>query len=112
MKQKRSEQKNNKSVQTAVALRYDGFNTPRVTASGKHLAAERILDLAKQNDIPIQQNTGLALALSEIPLDTEIPPELYFVVAEVLAFVYFLDEVEQDAYPDDGTIDYSDDINC
>ena len=112
MKQKNSEQQNKQTAQTAVALTYDGFNTPRVTASGKNLTAERILEIAKQNDVPIQHNAGLAMALSEIPLDTEIPAELYFVVAEVLAFVYFLDEVEQDTYPDDGTIDYSDNVNC
>ena len=109
MKQKHSDP-HKKNTQTAVALTYDGFNTPRVTASGKNLAAERILEIAKQNDVPIQHNTGLAMALSEIPQDTEIPAELYFVVAEVLAFVYFLDEVEQDAYPDDANLDYSNDV--
>ncbi len=95
-----------KTEKTAVALLYDGFNTPRVTASGHGASAEQIIRLAREHDVPLRENAGLALALSSIPLDTEIPPELYLVVAEILAFIYFLDECEHDYAPIDYNSDY------
>ena len=84
-----------------VALRYDGEGAPKVTASGHGQTGERILELAQQHNIPIHQDAALAAALSEVPLDNEIPAALYTAVAEVLAFVYLLDD-EQSAV--DNTI--------
>ena len=107
MNNKHDKQTDDKPQQTAVALQYDGFNAPRVTATGQGASAERIMDIARQHDVPLQQNPGLALALSSIPLNDEIPAELYLVVAEILAFIYFLDEVEHDYAPIDTTHDYS-----
>lgn len=78
--------------QTAVALHYDGLTTPRVTAKGHGATGEQIIRLAVENQIPLHENEGLAKALSNIPLGEEIPRELYLAVAEVLAFIYFLDE--------------------
>ena len=95
-----------KPEKTAVALLYDGFNTPRVTATGQGAKAEHIMKIARQNDVPLRENAGLALALASIPLDSEIPRELYLVVAEILAFIYFLDECEHDYSPIDATVDY------
>ena len=85
--------------QTAVALHYDGLTTPRVTASGQGLSGEQIIRLAVENDVPLHEDEGLALALSCIPVGEEIPRELYLAVAEVLAFVYFLDEVQHSYGP-------------
>ena len=79
-----------------VALRYDGEGAPRVTASGQGQTGEQILELAHQHNIPIHQDAALAEALSRVPLDDEIPVALYTAVAEVLAFVYLLDD-EQSA---------------
>ncbi len=79
-------------VKSAVAHRYDSSRqeSPRVTAKGKALMAEKILELAKGNDIPIREDADLVEVLSQMDLDQEIPPSLYKVIAELLAFVYEL----------------------
>ena len=77
------------SVQ-AVALRYEPEKdeAPRLIAKGKGEIAERIIQIAKENQIPIQEDPLLVAALSELDLYQVIPPELYEVVAEVLAYIY------------------------
>ena len=50
--------------------------------------AEAILQKAKENGIPIQEDSSLVEVLSKLDLDQEIPPELYQLVAEVLSFIY------------------------
>jgi len=76
---------------TAVAISYDQKeNAPRVVAKGKGEIAERIISIALENKIPIQEDKVLANALSQVDLEEMIPPELYSVVAEILAFVYRL----------------------
>ena len=78
----------------AVALGYDAEKdeAPRVLASGQGSVAERILAVAKEYGILIREDPMLAAALSTVDLDTTIPPELYAVVAEVLAYVYRVKE--------------------
>lgn len=71
----------------AVALHYDKKGAPRVIAKGKGTVGEKIIEIARENDIPIQENEVLAGALSNVELGEEIPAELYKVVAEVLIFV-------------------------
>jgi flagellar biosynthesis protein len=73
--------------QLAVALHYDKKGAPRVTAKGKGIIGAKIIELAKQHDIPIEENEVLAGALSNVELGDEIPAELYKAVAEVLIFV-------------------------
>lgn len=75
---------------SAVALHYDGRGAPRVTAKGHGAIAERILELARENDVPIQQDGELNLLLSKVELGDEIPRELYVAVAQVIAFAYQL----------------------
>ncbi len=77
---------------TAVALKYDKNqnNAPKVTAKGKGHVADKIITLAKQNKIPLYKDQGLVQVLEALELNTEIPPELYRAVAEVLAFIYKL----------------------
>jgi flagellar biosynthesis protein len=74
-------------AQLAVALHYDRKGAPRVVAKGRGAIGEKIIELAKSHDIPIQENEVLAGALSKVELDDEIPVELYKAVAEVLVFV-------------------------
>jgi flagellar biosynthesis protein len=83
-----------KEKKRAVALSYDTDkdNAPRVVASGQGLVAERILEIAKQNQLPIRDDPILVEALSQLDLNEAIPGELYAVVAEVFAFVYRLRE--------------------
>jgi flagellar biosynthesis protein len=74
----------------AVALGYDPHKdtAPRVLATGQGHVAEQILAAAHAHHIPIREDPLLAAALATVELDAVIPPELYSVVAEVLAFVY------------------------
>jgi len=73
--------------QLAVALHYDKQGAPRVVAKGRGTIGEKIIEIAKANDIPIEENEILAGALSNVELGDEIPQELYKAVAEVLVFV-------------------------
>jgi flagellar biosynthesis protein len=74
----------------AVALRYEGTGAPRVTAKGRAEVAERIVALAREHGVPLQEEPELASVLARIPLGDEIPEVLYRAVAEVLSFAYLL----------------------
>jgi len=76
-----------KKGQLAVALHYDRSGAPRVVAKGKGSLGEKIIEVARANNIPIEENEVLAGALSNVELGEEIPTELYKAVAEVLVFV-------------------------
>lgn len=79
--------------QQAIALRYnENDNAPRVVAKGKGFVAENIIKAANQNSVPVYQNKTLTGMLMAVDLDREIPPALYTAVAEVLAYVYRMDE--------------------
>ena len=73
--------------QLAVALHYDKTGAPRVVAKGRGGIGEKIIEIAKAHDIPIEENEVLAGALANVELGDEIPVELYKAVAEVLVFV-------------------------
>jgi flagellar biosynthesis protein len=77
----------------AAALYYDpqGKDAPEVIAAGHGLIAEEIVRAAREHNVPLHQDAGLVEALSKLDVGTVIPRELYVVVAEVLAFVYFID---------------------
>ena len=77
----------------AMALRYDPevHEAPIVTAKGKGFIAEKIIELARESGIPIREDPQLVDYLGMLDIGREIPPELYQVVAEILAFVYRLD---------------------
>lgn len=74
----------------AVALKYNSRedNAPRVVAKGRGYVAEKILEIARQNNIPVREDTELLQLLSTLDLNSEVPPHVYQVVAELLAFVY------------------------
>ena len=74
----------------AVALRYDGEGAPRVTAKGRGHVAEQILALAREHNVPIQQQPDLVRLLSKVDLGEEIPEALYVAVAEVIAFAFLV----------------------
>jgi flagellar biosynthesis protein len=76
-----------KKNQLAVALHYDRTGAPHVVAKGKGSLGDKIIEVAKANNIPIEENEVLAGALSNVELGEEIPAELYKAVAEVLIFV-------------------------
>lgn len=76
----------------AVALKYDREKdqAPRVVAKGLRFKAEKIREIAKAYGVPIMKNVPLANALFRVEVGEEIPEELYDAVAEVLNFVYAL----------------------
>jgi len=77
----------------AVALQYrpESMRSPKVTAKGQLLVAERIKDVAREYGVPVLENKPLAQVLfKSVEIGAEIPPALYHTVAEVLAFIYSL----------------------
>ncbi|MBU1027187.1 MAG: EscU/YscU/HrcU family type III secretion system export apparatus switch protein [Candidatus Margulisbacteria bacterium] len=80
---------------TVVALRYDmdRDRAPLILATGRGAVADEILRIADDNQIPLYEDPELAKLLAKLEMDTEIPPELYTLVAEVLFFVYKLDRM-------------------
>lgn len=72
----------------AVALHYNGNGAPRVVAKGGGQVAERIIETARENKVPLQEDAALAVTLSRIELGREIPRELFVAVAHVLAFAW------------------------
>jgi flagellar biosynthesis protein len=76
----------------AVALKYDGKkdSAPRVIAKGRGEIAEKIIEIAGEHNVPLYEDKNLVQVLEALDLETEIPPELYRAVAEVLVFIYWL----------------------
>jgi flagellar biosynthesis protein len=77
--------------QRVVALQYDASSrsaAPRVVAKGMGDLAERILDVARRNNIPLYEDPELIEILSHLDVGSQIKPELYHAVAEVLIFIY------------------------
>lgn len=74
----------------AAAIQYDNRMdaAPKVIARGRGAIAEKIIALARKNDIPIKSDPALVQILSKLEIDEQIPVELYKAVAEILAFVY------------------------
>ncbi len=81
---------------TAVALAYEpGEQAPKILATGKGVVAERIIEAAKEADVPTYQDNKLADTLSRLEIGDMIPPELYQVVAEILVFVNDMDKIRK-----------------
>ena len=76
---------NSKSL--AVALQYAAPHAPKVTAIGRGEMARRIADIGSASGVPVSRNPELAVALSNVEIDQEIPENLYRAVAEVLAYI-------------------------
>lgn len=82
-------------VKQAIALEYDPEDeAPIVIASGKGALAERIIEKAKEADVPVHRDDKLADTLSRLEIGEMIPPELYEVVAEILVFVDAMDKIK------------------
>ena len=78
----------------AIALQYErGISqAPIVSAKGKGYIAQQIIDLANANNITIRQDTDLANLLEKLDINTPIPLEAYAAVAEILAYVYKMND--------------------
>jgi flagellar biosynthesis protein len=76
----------------AAALRYEkSYEAPIVTAAGIGLIADKIIEKADENNVPIVYNKELADLLQNIDIGDSIPPEIYEVVAQVIAYVMNVD---------------------
>lgn len=88
----KSNEKNKPKV--SVALEYNpGEEAPKIIASGRGIIAEKIIEKAKESDVPVYEDSKLANTLSKLEIGDMIPPELYEVVAEILVFVDDCDRI-------------------
>jgi len=84
---------NNNANKNAVAIAYEtGASAPKVVAKGKGLIAETIIARAKECGIHVHESKELVSLLMKVDLDKDIPPTLYRVVAELLAWLYHIDK--------------------
>ncbi|MCR5848439.1 MAG: EscU/YscU/HrcU family type III secretion system export apparatus switch protein [Lachnospiraceae bacterium] len=88
-----------RKIRHAIALEYDpnNDNAPKVVASGQGILADKIVEKAKENKVPVHKDSKLADTLSRLEVGQEIPPELYEVVAEILVFVDAMDKIRAKA---------------
>jgi len=79
---------------SAAALRYRQLSeaAPRLVGKGKGYLAHKIIDIARENGIPIVQNPDLISLLMELDVEDSIPEEAYKIVAEIYAFILKIDE--------------------
>ncbi len=89
-------QNNKPKRKQAIALEYNpSEDAPKVIASGQGALAERIIEKAKEANVPLHRDDKLADTLSRLEIGEMIPPELYEVVAEILVFVDAMDKIRQ-----------------
>lgn len=82
-----------KREKKAVGLEYSGEGKgPAIVAVARGKLVDRMLAIAEEYNIPVYENPDLAETLSAFPAGSEIPPELYQAVAEVLAYCYRVNE--------------------
>lgn len=80
---------------TAVAIAYEpGEAAPKILATGKGAVADKIIETAKESNVPLYKDNKLADTLSKLQIGDMIPPELYEVVAEILVFVDDMDRMK------------------
>lgn len=83
----------------AVALKWDGKTTPRITAKGEDELAKQIVQLAEEAGVTRYPDPELAPVLAQIPVGDEIPDALFHAVAEVIAFAYWASGKLPDGWP-------------
>lgn len=86
----------NRDNKQAVALTYkEGQFAPQIVAKGNGVVADAIIALAEQHGIHVHQSPELVSLLMQVDLDRYIPPELYVAVAELLAWLYHLEQRDE-----------------
>src|SRR6185369_9537803 len=87
-------------LQSAVALAYkSGEAAPKVVAKGRGLVAEQIIAVAAEHGVHIHESKELVSLLMEVDLDHQIPPMLYRVIAELLAWLYHIEAAQKTGKP-------------
>lgn len=86
--------------QVAIALTYGkDQGAPMVVAKGRGLIAQAIIERAKQHGIFVHESEDLVGLLMKVELDQEIPAQLYLAVAELLAWLYHMEQSDIPAIP-------------
>ena len=89
-----------KVPQTAVALAYQsGTPAPKVVAKGSGLIADQIISTAREHGVFVHESKELVALLMEVDLDRQIPPALYRVIAELLAWLYHVESAPGNGAP-------------
>lgn len=84
----------------AVALAYSaGDAAPRVAAKGRGLIADEIIERARAHGVFVHESPELVSLLMQVDLDARIPPQLYVAVAELLAWIYRIEQREPRSRP-------------
>lgn len=88
---------NSTKNQKAVALEYNEKTdaAPKITASAKGVMAEKIMEIARENNIPLHTDADLVEILSVLEIDATIPVEVYSVVAEIFTHIYEQNEIRK-----------------
>jgi flagellar biosynthesis protein len=80
-------------IKEAIALAYGQTDAaPRVVAKGRGLVAEQIIAKAKEAGIYVHESAEMVALLTQVDIDEHIPPQLYLAVAELLAWIYRLEQ--------------------
>jgi len=84
------------TVKSAIALEYNPSDeAPKIIATGKGILAEKIVEKAREANVPVHQDSKLAGTLSKLEIGDMIPPELYEAVAELLVFVDAMEKIRR-----------------
>lgn len=95
----------NKPLPSAVALAYQtGDAAPKVVAKGKGLIAEEIIARARANGVFVHESKELVSLLMQVDLDQHIPPALYRAVAELLAWLYRIENGQKSTLDDSSQL--------
>lgn len=86
-----------KKIATSINFNPTNDEAPLITATGTGDDAEFIIAVAEEYDVPVYKDPSLAKALGQLEVGDMVPPELYEAVAEVLSFVYSLDQNQDKA---------------
>lgn len=85
---------NNKKKNSVVALKYEkGYKSPKIIAKGEGYVAEKILEVAQENDVYIHTDENLAQNLNKLELGSDVPPELFEIVAQIYIFADKIDAI-------------------
>jgi flagellar biosynthesis protein len=83
-------------LKKAIALTYkEGQYAPRLVAKGRGVTAEAIIACAKEAGVYVHEAPELVSLLMQVDVDQHIPPELYLAVAELLAWIYWLENRDE-----------------
>jgi len=89
----------------AAAIAYRGGDAaPRVVAKGRGIVADTIIEKAMASGVYVHESRELLALLMQIDLDSHIPPQLYIAVAELLAWLYHLEEADKQTLPNLGLV--------